>query len=219
MADKKVSDLILLSSADATDVVPIVDVSANTTKKTTVAGLAPAVASSIPNSSIKSNQIDFGGSGAGVWWEEVGRTSTVAAGTGGNNILTVTLSKSCKYIQVIATGTLSIADSYSWLRLNGVSTSTYERSWYQTTYTGTLSATSSIGTVGTMGNAEWGFNTNFSASISGTQARWNGSMGSTRRVSTFGGQLPSAGSAFTSVTIGFDGSTVSAAELVVLGHN
>ena len=59
MADKRISDLTLLTSADATDVVPIVDVSANTTKRTTVSGLAAAVASSLPTSSVKASNLDF----------------------------------------------------------------------------------------------------------------------------------------------------------------
>jgi hypothetical protein len=52
MADKRISDLTLLSSADATDVVPLVDVSANTTKRTTVAGLAAAVGANIPSATV-----------------------------------------------------------------------------------------------------------------------------------------------------------------------
>lgn len=59
MADKRVTDLTLLSSADATDIIPVVDVSANTTKKTTVAGLSAAVASSLPAGSVAASKIDF----------------------------------------------------------------------------------------------------------------------------------------------------------------
>ncbi len=40
---KKITDLTLLSSADATDVLPLVDISASTTKKTTVQGLVPGM--------------------------------------------------------------------------------------------------------------------------------------------------------------------------------
>ena len=42
MANKKVTDLTALTSADSNDVLPIVDVSANTTKKVTVDGLIAA---------------------------------------------------------------------------------------------------------------------------------------------------------------------------------
>jgi predicted regulator of Ras-like GTPase activity (Roadblock/LC7/MglB family) len=48
MADKKISELTALASADvvSTDVLPIVDISATTTKKITVANLAASVAAS-----------------------------------------------------------------------------------------------------------------------------------------------------------------------------
>lgn len=75
MADKKISDLTLLTAADATDVVPLVDVSTNTTKKTTVGGLAAAVGTSIPAGTLSFSQGD-----GKTWWEELGRSTLSAAG-------------------------------------------------------------------------------------------------------------------------------------------
>ncbi|MDI3211756.1 hypothetical protein [Arthrobacter sp. AL12] len=60
MADKKISDLGLLAVADATDLVPLVDVSGSVTKKTTVGGLAAAVIANIPNASIPSSKLSLG---------------------------------------------------------------------------------------------------------------------------------------------------------------
>ncbi|MCO4274259.1 hypothetical protein NG701_07430 [Pseudarthrobacter sp. HLT3-5] len=59
MADKKVSDLPALVTADATDVVPLVDISASVTKKVTVAGLAPAVAASVPAGTFPASVMDI----------------------------------------------------------------------------------------------------------------------------------------------------------------
>lgn len=70
MADKKISDLTLLSTADATDMLPVVDVSANLTKRTSVAGLAAAVAANIPDGSLPYAKGD-----GKNWWEEIGRTT------------------------------------------------------------------------------------------------------------------------------------------------
>lgn len=52
MADKKFTDLVNKSTAASADIVPIVDPTDNTTKRTTVSGLASAVASNLPAGSI-----------------------------------------------------------------------------------------------------------------------------------------------------------------------
>lgn len=153
------------------------------------------------------------------WWEEVGRSSTVLAGAGGNNNIEVVLSKPCKYITIVATGTLSVANAYSWIRFNGVATSNYQRSWIQTTSAGAVSGTSSTGTVATMGEFDWGFELDAKASIALNRVSWSGKAGSQLRHHTFGGRLVSDVTAITSVRIGCDNSTVTNAELVVLGHN
>lgn len=60
MADKKITDLTSLASADAADVLPIVDVSASTTKKVAVSGLAAAIAAGLPNNSIGPAALNLG---------------------------------------------------------------------------------------------------------------------------------------------------------------
>ena len=83
MADKRISDLTLLTSADTTDIVPVVDVSANTTKQTTVAGLAAAVGSSLPAGTITNTMLSAtAGDVGGAWssWTPTWTNLTVGNG-------------------------------------------------------------------------------------------------------------------------------------------
>jgi len=59
MADKKITDLTNKATAASADIVPIVDPTDNTTKRTTVAGLATAMATSLPAAGVKAASIDF----------------------------------------------------------------------------------------------------------------------------------------------------------------
>jgi hypothetical protein len=58
MADIKISELPILSTADATDILPVVDVSGNVTKRVTVSGTAAAVAANLPADSITSTMLN-----------------------------------------------------------------------------------------------------------------------------------------------------------------
>src|SRR3954451_13288737 len=57
LADKKITDLTALATADATDVIPLVDVSAGTTKKTTISGLAAGIAPSLPDGTVPARSL------------------------------------------------------------------------------------------------------------------------------------------------------------------
>lgn len=57
MANKKFTDLPTLTTAATDDILPVVDTSANVSKQTTVAGLAGAVAASLPNSTVASDSL------------------------------------------------------------------------------------------------------------------------------------------------------------------
>ena len=59
MADKRITDLANKPTAAAADIVPIVDSSSNTTKRTTIAGLAAAIAASFAAAVIKATNLDF----------------------------------------------------------------------------------------------------------------------------------------------------------------
>jgi len=90
MADQKISELTELTSADNTDVVAIVDVSANQTKKITVANLIPA-------SSGEANTASNLGAGTGVYASKSSvdlRFKSLIAGTGvslSNDANTITI--------------------------------------------------------------------------------------------------------------------------------
>ncbi|KUM39025.1 hypothetical protein [Arthrobacter sp. EpRS71] len=116
MADKKISDLGALTTADATDVVPLVDVSAGVTKKTTVAGLAAAVAANIPDGALPYAKGD-----GKIWWEELGRRTLSTSASS----LSITGLASKKYLKVlfVAIPTTTIASMA--LQFNGDATSNY----------------------------------------------------------------------------------------------
>lgn len=82
---KKITDLTLLSTADAADVVPLVDISAGTTKKTTVAGLALGLEPSLslpPTTLADETTFDHIASGC-VWTADSPGTTRVASMTSG----------------------------------------------------------------------------------------------------------------------------------------
>lgn len=84
MATKKITDLVVITSADSTDLLPIVDVSANTTKKVTVAGIASAVADSIPSNKLTNAMLSTAaGEIGGSWtpWTPTWTNLTVGNGT------------------------------------------------------------------------------------------------------------------------------------------
>jgi hypothetical protein len=116
LADKKISDLGALTTADATDVVPLVDVSASVTKKVTVAGLASAMASNIPAGSLTYAQGD-----GKTWWEEIGRTTLVAAG----DSISVTGLPARKYLMVIFNVLTTGGTVDSRVRFNNDATNVY----------------------------------------------------------------------------------------------
>lgn len=61
MANKKITDLTALTSADSTDLIPAVDVSAGVTKKVTVAGLVGGFLGLVTNAMLSTTAGELGG--------------------------------------------------------------------------------------------------------------------------------------------------------------
>ena len=112
---KKITDLTLLATADATDILPLVDISASTTKKTTVAGLAVAIAASVPT----------GATTAKVATSETTASTTYADLTTAGPAVTVTIGVNGKaLVTVYADLSNNTANNLSWMgfAVSGAST-------------------------------------------------------------------------------------------------
>ncbi|MDI9934678.1 hypothetical protein QM806_04315 [Rhodococcus sp. IEGM 1351] len=83
---KQFTDQPLLTTADATDVIPIRDISAGVDKKTTVSGLAAAVAANIPSGSVTNSMLATSAGQPGGAWEAY--TPTWTGATIGNGSIT-----------------------------------------------------------------------------------------------------------------------------------
>ena len=99
----RISALTGLASADAGDTLPILDVSATTTKKITKTALLSDVVDGtlLADDAIQSRHIDWantgGGNNGGIWWEELGRTTLGSAG----DTISVASFLARKYLRVI----------------------------------------------------------------------------------------------------------------------
>lgn len=157
MADKKISDLTLLTTADATDVVPLVDVSTNTTKKTTVSGLAAAVLANAPDDSVTTRMLNpTKSTDANGWtmhdygnWKEYSKQfgpyspGAVAGGSGAN--LTTTANMPVGVSPSMVTMQETIAGGLNTSQFN-TGTSSYDPASTSQTFTFTLAIRNLTGT-------------------------------------------------------------------------
>lgn len=127
----KISQLSALTTPDSGDELAIVDVSTSTTKKITRTNLlkgAPLPADtvdtqSITNTSVTAPKIDFGGSGVGIWWEEIGRTTLGIAGS----TITINPFTAKKYLRIVISYVSSGGAVGAQLRFNNDSGNNYAR--------------------------------------------------------------------------------------------
>lgn len=125
----RISALTALASADAGDTLPILDVSATTTKKITkTAYLSDVIDGTLlGDNSIQSRHIDWadtgGGDNGGIWWEELGRTTLGVAG----DTLSLTPIAARKYLYVVASLLATGGTINASVRFNNDSGANYAR--------------------------------------------------------------------------------------------
>jgi len=131
----KISQLPSDSSPTTTDYVPTVDAETTTTKRSTLANLITLFFNNIPNlkittasiqaDAVTAAKIDWASTGAdaGIWWEEVGRTTLAAAG----DTISVTGIPARKYLKVIIFATATGGTISLQVRFNNDSGTNYAR--------------------------------------------------------------------------------------------
>ncbi len=78
----------------------------------------------IASKSIDASKINFGGAGAGIWWEEIGRAQVVSG------VLSVTGLPARKYLKVLITTTNNAATAFDCsVQFNGDTTAQYRASY------------------------------------------------------------------------------------------
>lgn len=97
----RISALTALTSADSGDTLPILDVSATTTKKITKTAFISDIVDGtlIEDDAVLARHIDWASTGAdgGIWWEELGRTTLGSAG----DTISVASFAARKYLRLI----------------------------------------------------------------------------------------------------------------------
>lgn len=93
--------------------------------------------SKLADSTVTSSKVDFGGSGAGIWWEEIGRTTLGSAG----DTISVTPITAKKYLKVVVAATDTGGTINPTVRFNNDSTANNYPIRYDTN--GTIAAVTS----------------------------------------------------------------------------
>lgn len=97
----------------------------------------------IANNAVNSNKVDFGGAGAGIWWEEIART-TVSSPT---DTITVSSIPARKYLKILCVGEASSGVIDSQFRFNNDSSALYRSSYQVQGSPGTSTDTGAVTSV------------------------------------------------------------------------
>lgn len=123
----KISNLPDLTSPADDDEIVINDESASTTKKASLTTFITWVQAKLQavTAWITADNIDFGGSGSGIWWEEIGRTTLGSAGT----TITVNNLPTKKYLKIIISAQASGGLINTQFTFNNDSSNLYRQSY------------------------------------------------------------------------------------------
>ena len=132
------------TTADASDInTPlntIVDVINGNLDNDNIAASAGIDGSKLASASVTNTQIDFGGAGNGVWWEEIGRTTLTSA----SDSITVSGFTAKKYLRILVSSLATGGTIDSWVRFNNDTASNYSRRHSSNGGADSVSATSSV---------------------------------------------------------------------------
>lgn len=107
--------------------------------------------SAIQSGTVDSTRINFGGSGAGVWWEEIGRTTLGVAG----DTISVTSLPARKYLQIHYTA-INTGSIVTVIRFNNDSANNYAFQYMLNNTGGNTTASSNIGNLSSSSKSVYG---------------------------------------------------------------
>lgn len=114
MADRQIKQLTEETSVQSGDWYLIQKASNDETVKVAASNINPS-------QGVSSANIDFGGAGTGIWWEEIGRTTLTVAG----DVITVSGLSAKKYLKVFISATATGGTLDSGITLNNNTSANY----------------------------------------------------------------------------------------------
>lgn len=119
VSTNKITNLAVTSAKLATDAVATAKIPDNAVTTVKIAD-SNVTTAKIANNAITAGKVDFGGSGVGIWWQEIGRTTL---GTAGDTISVTVAAK--KHLKILAWCKATGGTVNSRLRFNGDTANNY----------------------------------------------------------------------------------------------